>query len=536
MINIPSTLLTAPPGFSLFVAIAFLSVVAVVAWEVISIRGPRTPKGLRRPPQPPGATLLGGHAHLWGAQVGNNPSQNPLVKWAREHGEIYEIRTGVERWVIVSSPEAVKEIFDKNGSVTGSRPALRVLNLLSGGYRMLLMPYGKQWRNIRAIAHRCLSIKSADAMKPSSSLESHRYLLDVLQDPDNFLSHVKRYTSSVIMFSIYGRRVLDLNDPVLGAIYDELSHFSEAAGQIHNVDKYPVLEYLPRALQWWRPKWEAYHQKEVELWMGLWNDLKKQLNAGVRTGCFAEKFQEEDYLAMGISEVQAAYVAGSMIEAGSDTTQLSMNSMILAMVAYPEVVPKAQKELDAVVGNRLPQFEDMSNLPYIRAMVKEVLRWRSVSNDHVRHVTSGDLVYKDYFIPKGTSVVINHWALHFDPELFPDPERFNPDRFYNSPVNGLTAGECIHTNDVKLRDHWSFGAGRRVCAGYNLAENSLLILTARLLWAFDVLPAVDKVTGQPVQYDVWNYTPTRLFGPKPFPVAFRVRSEEKEKIILAARG
>lgn len=62
--------------------------------------------------------------------------------------------------------------------------------------------------------------------------------------------------------------------------------------------------------------------------------------------------------------------------------------MILAMVAYPEVVPKAQKELDAVVGDRLPQFEDMPNLPYIRAMVKEVLRWRSVSNDHVRHVTS----------------------------------------------------------------------------------------------------------------------------------------------------
>lgn len=246
-------------------------------------------------------------------------------------------------------------------------------------------------------------------MKPSSSLESHRYLLDVLQDPENFLKHVKRYTSSVIMFSIYGRRVLDLNDPVLGAIYDELSHFSEASSRIHTVDKYPILEYLPKALQWWRPKWEAYHQQEVDLWMGLWNDLKRRLAAGIRTGCFAEKFQEEDYLAMGISEVQAAYVAGSMIEAGSgmwaaelsshlgtskrltsiaDTTQLSMNSMILAMVAYPEVVLKAQKELDAVVGDRLPQFEDMPDLPYIRAMVKEVLRWRSVSNDHVRHVTS----------------------------------------------------------------------------------------------------------------------------------------------------
>jgi cytochrome P450 len=72
-----------------------------------------------------------------------------------------------------------------------------------------------------------------------------------------------------------------------------------------------------------------------------------------------------------------------------------MNSMILAMVAYPEVVSKAQKELDAVVGDRMPEFSDMPNLPYIRAMVKEVLRWRSVSNDHERHVSSASLHIPD---------------------------------------------------------------------------------------------------------------------------------------------
>ena len=68
-----------------------------------------------------------------------------------------------------------------------------------------------------------------------------------------------------------------------------------------------------------------------------------------------------------------------------------MNSMILAMVAFPEVVLKAQKELDAVVGERMPQFEDVPKLPYIRAMVREVLRWRSVTNDYTRHVTTASL-------------------------------------------------------------------------------------------------------------------------------------------------
>lgn len=65
-----------------------------------------------------------------------------------------------------------------------------------------------------------------------------------------------------------------------------------------------------------------------------------------------------------------------------------MNSLILGLVAFPEVVGKAHRELDSVVGDRLPQFEDIPNLPYIRAMVKEVLRWRSVSNDHIRHDTT----------------------------------------------------------------------------------------------------------------------------------------------------
>ena len=73
-----------------------------------------------------------------------------------------------------------------------------------------------------------------------------------------------------------------------------------------------------------------------------------------------------------------------------------------------------------------------------------------------------------------------------------------------------------------------------MCVGYNLAENSLLMLTARLLWAFDVRPAIDAISGEEVKYDLWNYAPIRLFGPKPFPVVFQVRSDKKKELILKA--
>ncbi|KIX94575.1 uncharacterized protein Z520_09621 [Fonsecaea multimorphosa CBS 102226] len=513
--------------------VLLLGAVAAI-YHALGLGGPRIPKGLRAPPSPPGARLFSGHSHIYTGQVTNNPSESQLVKWAQELGEIYQIQMGTQRWVVLSSPEAIKEVFDRQGNLTSSRGVNRVaMGVLSGGYRMLFMPYGKQWRDIRAIVHRCLTVKSADGMKPSQDLESRRYLYDLLIEPANFWNHVKRYSTSVIMYATYGRRIVTVDDPVLNDIYTETGIFAECFGQIHLVDQYPVLEKLPKALQWWRKKYEPYHQKELQLWLGLWKALQTQMAKGIRTGCFAEKFMEVDYPKMGISENQAAYVAGTMIEAGSDTTQLTLNSLILGLVAFPETVEKAHRELDNVVGHRMPTFEDFNQLPYIRAMVKEVLRWRTASNDHFQHFSTGDVVYKDYFIPAGSCIVGNVWALNFDPVLFPDPQRFYPDRYLDTVANSLTAGECLNVQDPRQRDHWGFGAGRRVCAGYNLAENSLFILTARLLWAFDVKAPIDEVTGKPLKYDLWDFPATNMFGPNPFRADFKIRDAGRKEQILA---
>jgi hypothetical protein len=96
------------PGYVFLIATAFLTFVGFATWTILSFRGPSVPKGLRRPPSPAGARFLSGHSHIWSGNATSNPSQSQLVKWAQEFGEIYEIRLGVERWVILSSPEAVK--------------------------------------------------------------------------------------------------------------------------------------------------------------------------------------------------------------------------------------------------------------------------------------------------------------------------------------------------------------------------------------------------------------------------------------------
>lgn len=126
--------------------------------------------------------------------------------------------------------------------------------------------------------------------------------------------------------------------------------------------------------------------------------------------------------------------------------------------------------------------------------------------------------------------------MHFDPTLFPEPQRFNPDRFLGTRTVDLTAGQCINVANPLERDHWSFGAGRRVCPGYTLAENSLFILTARLLWAFDINAPIDPNTGERNKPDVWNYPPRQLYGPTKFDAEFKARDIEKERMIREGIG
>ena len=146
---------TSPLSLS-FAFLLFLTTALVLTYAVTSRKRP-IPEGLREPPEPSGARLISGHSHVWSGNAVSNPSEGQLVKWAREHGEIYQIWQGTERWVVLSSPEAIKvrrptvheglvvadaqqEVFDRNGTYTGSRPPARVaMDILSGGYRMLFM-------------------------------------------------------------------------------------------------------------------------------------------------------------------------------------------------------------------------------------------------------------------------------------------------------------------------------------------------------------------------------------------------------------
>jgi cytochrome P450 len=162
---------------------------------------------------------------------------------------------------------------------------------------------------------------------------------------------------------------------------------------------------------------------------------------------------------------------------------------MLAMVAFPEAQRKAQSELDAVVGRaRLPTFADAPHLPYVSAIVKEVLRWRPVAPLGIPHKAAEDDWYEGMFIPKGATCMANIWQCNHDRAIFgDDADEFRPERHLNDKGE-LLPGPA----ETNQEGHVSFGFGRRVCVGKILANDSLFISTARILWAATIECAKDE--------------------------------------------
>ena len=165
--------------------------------------------------------------------------------------------------------------------------------------------------------------------------------------------------------------------------------------------------------------------------------------------------------------------------AGGETMSTALLWWLLAMIAYPEVQNQAHAELDEVVGNaRPPTFADIPSLPYIRAMVKETLRWSPIIPFGVPHASIADDWYEGMFIPKGTICLQNMRVINYEPEVFGnDAADFNPARYLDEQHRQ------VRVLDGREESHMAFGFGRRICPGRYVAEGTLAIDMATLLWA-----------------------------------------------------
>jgi cytochrome P450 len=200
------------------------------------------------------------------------------------------------------------------------------------------------------------------------------------------------------------------------------------------------------------------------------------------------KILSQEHDAQSLREDEISFLTSNLIGGGVDTTASTTITFIFAMCAFPRVQKEAQRMLDKVLGKRCPTWSDEVDLPYIRACVEESLRWRTVTVlGGIPHAPIQDDVYQGYQIPKGTWITGNMWSIHRDPQCFPDPDEFKPERFLD---------RASQPDFPVKKGHSAFGWGRRQCSGQPLAEQGLFLTLACLLWAFDIQPGLGDDVGQ----------------------------------------
>lgn len=268
------------------------------------------------------------------------------------------------------------------------------------------------------------------------------------------------------------------------------------------METFPLLAKVPTAIAPWK------HGLGRKRGIGFFYALAEEANQAAAAAAAAGGAGHADTFAKhlfaersryGLGDDEIASLSGNLFGAGSDTSSSTLVTFVLACCAFPEALAPAWAELDRVVGaHRSPHFDDEPSLPYVRAFVKEVLRWRSVAIIGGQpHAPTQDDVYRGWRIPKGTWVQGNVWAIHHHAREFPDPDRFNPRRFL--------PGDPAHRPFPGERGYMTFGWGRRVCSGQALAEQGTWVTVARLLWGFHIQKK-RRPDGSVVPVDIFNYT------------------------------
>ncbi|OCK75418.1 cytochrome P450 [Lepidopterella palustris CBS 459.81] len=495
---------------------------AFVGWKVL--RYGMRPKNM--PPGPPTIPILG------------NLHQMPLKdfhfkfrEWAQEYGPIVTLKVGGSNIILLNDESVVKDLLEKRGHLYAARPDLFIREFC-GNMNIAFRDNDDVWRRQRKMYHLRLNKTVANQYVPYQAFDSTQLLNDMLDTPDDFSRHIQRYTTSVASTVLYGWRTTSGGQKEIKDLMDWMD-LTEAASSLQLVDFFPFLRpiyrYCPTFLMPYKQTLRKIRKIEDRLFFQLMNSAKENIAKGKVYPSFIRDMllsEDKDRL----NEVEIANNAAHGFGAATDTQWNTTLGFVKAMLLYPEVQAEAHRELDRVIGkDRLPQWDDRENLPYMRAIVEESLRWMPTTlSAAVPHSLLKDDVYKGYLIPKGSSMFINVWTLNNNVKN--NPRAFDPSR--HSPEDTLNDNYGIDPDSSK-RPHFTFGAGRRVCPGFHVAERGLFIAMSRLLWAFKFDRKLDA-SGAPIPIVQDAVTDGFIVRPVTYPAVIKPRDQGRVKVIRDA--
>ncbi|TFK36245.1 cytochrome P450 [Crucibulum laeve] len=451
-------------------------------------------------------------------------------EWGKKYNsDILHLNAAGINLIVLNSIKVTNDLLDKRSAIYSGRPGgVMVLELVGWNWLFLTMGYGDAWKERRRLFTRHFHSSGTSVHRPRETLFVRRLLAQLLDGPSKGLELTREMIGGITLSLAYGINIRPSNDPFIELAEHAITGLAESATPgLFLVDALPFLKYIPEGIP------GAGFQKKARQWRELQQRFRtepfERTVKDMADGTAQPSFVSEALDALeGVPDAKRRRevirdTAGMFFAGGSDTTVSAIHTFILAMLRFPEIQAKAQEELDRVVtASRLPEYADEVDLPYVSAIVKEVLRWRPVTPFPFPHLLIEDDVYDGYHIPKGSIILANSWAMLRNEEDYPDPDAFKPERF-------LKDGKL----DPSVRDPttMAFGFGRRECPGKAMALASLWLTAASILHTFEIVKPLDK-DGNPIEPDM-KYSSSLVCHPIPFKCIIKPRSQEAERLVRA---
>ncbi|KAH8198145.1 hypothetical protein TruAng_007678 [Truncatella angustata] len=392
-------------------------------------------------------------------------------------------------------------------------------NRYAGEY-LALHGRNETWKRQRRLAQQLMTTSANASLHNYPTKERDRFLYLLSQDPSQYREYIEQFTARTVSRLSWGNtHPADVLRKTTLGLLETIS----PSGAIPNIVSW--LMHVPYFMSPWKRKEFARHEEEAIAWKNNMQYVYDRLNDGTAQPSFVNTFlskltKQADGANWG-TEHEAMYVVGQMAIAGALTIGSPIQSFLLAMLHYPEWQEKLQAEIDVVCHGNCPAWEDCEKMPLLRAVVKEVIRWRPPVPTGIPHATEADDVWNGYFIPKGATIHALEWGITRDEAIYPDAEAFNPARWLKPEYPTYKEPLSQHPH---LSGFSQFGFGRRTCQGVPIVEQNLFLAMGGMAWAFDIRKK-RREDGSEVDVHWDDFTPLLIAKPAPFKFDATPRSD-----------
>ncbi len=382
---------------------------------------------------------------------------------AAQHGDIVQMKMLGVWWFIISHPDDIERVLVKDARVMQRDAGIEIVRRVLG--RGLLTSEGDLWKRQRKLMSQAFAPKRiadyATAMVRVGDVALGRWRDGATT---NLHKEMSRLTMEVVADVLFGASMdaVDVAD-VGGAMEVANEFFSGSPEAMLRVPK-----WVPS------PRNVRMNRAVATLDRVVYDIIARRRDGQPRSDLLGTLLAARDDDGVGMSDVQMRDEVMTLFLAGHETTSLALAHALYLLSSSPDIERRLHDEIHAVLGQRLPTADDARSLPFTEQVLKETMRLYPPAWATGRETTEPYEI-RGHSIPVGSQIMASQWIVHRDARWYPDPERFDPDRW--SPARA---------KEIPRYAYFPFGGGPRVCIGNHFAMMEATLLLAMIVQRFHI--------------------------------------------------